>query len=280
MAEEQQQTTAPAQQEGTAAAASWYDSLNLTDEGKGLIQAHNFKTAEDLLKSYKNLESYTGVDKNELIRIPKAKEGEEADYSAVYDALGRPKTAAEYGLPETDFAKAAAEKMFEMGLSAKQAKGLSDWVDAYTKDQGGAAQEAREAELEKQAQEQIAGLQKDWGKDYDLNIEIAKQAVADYQKELGLDADVLDKLGDQIGVDRATKLFYALGKARTGDGSKNVVDYVSRSGNETPEIAAYKLKEMYADPETAKKISAGDSKMIAELNRLNKIVIESKLGVK
>lgn len=259
---------------------TWYDSLNLTDEGKGLIQAHNFKTAEDLLKSYKNLESFTGVDKNELIRIPKVKEGEEADYSAVYDALGRPKTAAEYGLPDTDFAKAAAEQMHKMGLTAKQAKGLSDWVDAYTKEQGTTSQQAREEELEKQAQEQIAGLQKDWGKDYDLNIEVAKQAVADYQKELGLDADVLDKLGDYIGVDRATKLFYALGKARAGDGSKNVVNYATGAGNETAEIAAYKLKEMYADPETAKKISAGDSKMIAELNRLNKIVIEAKLGVK
>lgn len=259
---------------------TWYDSLNLTDEGKGLIQAHNFKTAEDLLKSYKNLESFTGVDKNELIRIPKVKEGEEADYSAVYDALGRPKTAAEYGLPDTDFAKAAAEQMHKMGLTAKQAKGLSDWVDAYTKEQGTTSQQAREEELEKQAQEQIAGLQKDWGKDYDLNIEVAKQAVADYQKELGLDADVLDKLGDYIGVDRATKLFYALGKARAGDGSKNVVNYATGAGNETAEIAAYKLKEMYADPETAKKVVAGDSKTVAELNRLNKIVIEAKLGVK
>lgn len=279
MADEQQniQTQGGDNQSATA---TWYDSLNLTDEGKGLIQAHNFKTAEDLLKSYKNLESFTGVDKNELIRIPKVKEGEEADYSAVYDALGRPKTAAEYGLPDTDFAKAAAEQMHKMGLTAKQAKGLSDWVDAYTKEQGTTSQQAREEELEKQAKEQIAGLQKDWGKDYDLNIEVAKQAVADYQKELGLDADVLDKLGDYIGVDRATKLFYALGKARAGDGSKNVVNYASNSGNETAEIAAYKLKEMYADPETAKKVSAGDAKMIAELNRLNKIVIESKLGVK
>lgn len=264
----------------TDTTATWYDSLNLTDEGKGLIQAHNFKSAEDLLKSYKNLESFTGVDKNELIRIPKVKEGEEADYSAVYDALGRPKTAAEYGLPDTDFAKAAAEQMHKMGLTAKQAKGLSDWVDAYTKEQGATSQQAREEELEKQAQEQIAGLQKDWGKDYDLNVEVAKQAVADYQKELGLDADVLDKLGDYIGVDRATKLFYALGKARAGDGSKNVVNYATGSGNETAEIASYKLKEMYADPETAKKVAAGDSKMIAELNRLNKIVIEAKLGVK
>lgn len=259
---------------------TWYDSLNLTDEGKGLIQAHNFKSAEDLLKSYKNLESFTGVDKNELIRIPKVKEGEEADYSAVYDALGRPKTAAEYGLPDTDFAKAAAEQMHKIGLTAKQAKGLSDWVDAYTKEQGTTFQQAREEQLEKQAQEQIAGLQKDWGKDYDLNIEVAKQAVADYQKELGLDADVLDKLGDYIGVDRATKLFYALGKARAGDGSKNVVNYATGAGNETAEIAAYKLKEMYADPETAKKVVAGDGKTVAELNRLNKIVIEAKLGVK
>lgn len=274
------QITQPQGASTTDTTATWYDSLNLTDEGKGLIQAHNFKTAEDLLKSYKNLESFTGVDKNELIRIPKAKEGEEADYSAVYDALGRPKTAAEYGLPDTDFAKAAAEQMYKMGLTAKQAKGLSDWVETYSKEQGTASQQAREEELEKQAQEQIAGLQKDWGKDYDLNIEIAKQAVADYQKELGLDAGVLDKLGDYIGVDRATKLFYALGKARAGDGSKNVVNYATGSGNETPEIAAYKLKEMYADPETAKKVASGDSKMIAELNRLNKIVIEAKLGVK
>ena len=118
-------------------------------------------------------------------------------------------------------------------------------------------------------------MRKEWGKDYDLNIEVAKQAVADLKDTIGLDSDVLDKLGDVIGVDKAAKLFYLLGKDAAADGAKNLADYVSKTGSETPEMARYKLSEMYSDPEVGKKLAAHDPNIVKELNRLNKIIAEA-----
>lgn len=255
---------------------NWYDGLDLSEEYKGLIQTKNFKTINDFVKSYQNIEKMTGVDKNEIIRIPKAKEGEEPDYSEVFKALGRPEKFSDYGLPDNDFANKVAEEMFRLGLSTKQAKGIADFVDKYAQENSDATNKANEEQLEAAAKEARESLKKDWGKDYDLNIEVAKQAVADLKDTIGLDGDVLDKLGDVIGVDKAAKLFYLLGKEAASDGAKNLSDYVSKTGSETPEIAKYKLSELYADPEIAKKLSAHDPAVTKELNRLNKIIAEAK----
>ena len=238
---------------------NWYDGLNLTDEYKGLIQTKHFKDANELVKSYQNIEKLSGVDKNELIRIPKAKEGEEADYSEVWKALGRPDKAEDYGLADNDFAKA-----------------VSDFIDKYSAEHQQQDQSAREAELDKAAASQQEALKKEWGADFDRNLEVARTAVADLKDTLGLDGDVLDKLGDTIGVDKAAKIFYLLGKQAAEDGSLNLTNYASKNGGETPEMASYKVKEMYNDPETAKKIMAGDVKTINELNRLNGIIAASK----
>lgn len=257
---------------------NWYDTLGLSDEDKGLIQVKNFKNANDLIKSYRDIEKFTGVDKNELIRIPKAKEGEEPDYSSVFKALGRPDDAKGYELPDNDFAKAAAEKFLELGLSKKQAKALTEWVDGYSTNQQEANTKALAEQAERAVKEQKESLQKSWGAKYDENLEIARQAVADYAQELNLSTEVLDKIGDAVGLEVATKLFYELGKNNGGDGSKRIQNYINGNHAETPETAKYKLRDMYADPEIAKKISAGDEKTIRELNRLNAIVAEQLKG--
>ena len=269
----------PGTQGTEGGATNWYDSLNLSDEYKGLIQTKHFNDANELVKSYQNIEKLMGVDKNEIIRVPRAKEGEEPDLSEVWKALGRPDKAEDYGLPDNDFAKAASEEMHKLGLSVKQAKALSDFVDSYTESHKQQTQSANEEELERKAAKDREALKKEWGAEFDLNLEVARQAVADLKDTLGLDGDVLDKLGDTIGVDKASKIFYLLGKQAASDGSKNLANYASKQGGETPEIATYKVKEMYNDPDTAKKIMSGDVKTISELNRLNRIIAESK-GVK
>lgn len=278
MAEENVQVTPPvegAPADGGQVTTNWYDNLELSDETKGLIQTKNFKTFNDFVKSYQNIEKMTGVDKNEIIRIPKGKDGEEPDYTDVFKALGRPEKFSDYGLPDNDFANKVAEEMFRLGLSTKQAKGIADFVDKYAQENGQAQSAEQEAQLEAAAKEAKESLRKEWGKDYDLNIEVAKQAVADLKDTIGLDSDVLDKLGDVIGVDKAAKLFYLLGKESAADGAKNLADYVSKTGSETPEMARYKLSEMYSDPEVGKKLAAHDPNVVKELNRLNKIIAEA-----
>lgn len=266
--------------EGTQNATSnWYDSLNLSDEAKGMIEVKGFKDPNDLIKSYRNIESLVGVDKNDIIRIPKAAEGQEPDYSEVFKRLGRPEDASGYELPDNDFAKAAAEEMFKQGLSKKQAQALSKWIDSYNESYSKSYAEKMASEQEAKLKASIESLQKAWGADYDKNLEVAKIAVADAAKTIGLSADALDKIGDVIGIEMAAKLFYALGSAQPGDGSKNLQNYSSHEGNETPEIAKFKIQQMYEDPELAKRIQAGDAKTFKELNRLNAIIAKGKLGV-
>lgn len=255
---------------------NWYDSLNLTDESKGMIEVKGFKDPNDLIKSYRNIESLVGVDKNDIIRIPKAAEGEEPDYTEVFKRLGRPDSGADYELGDSDFAKAAAEEMLKIGLSKKQAKALDGWLSEYNKSYMQTKEEQFAAEQKAKMDESISALQKSWGAKYDENLQVAKNAVADAAKSFGLTSDALDKIGDVIGIEMAAKLFYALGSAQPGDGSKNIQNYSSHAGNETPEIAQFKLAEMYSDPETAKRIAAGDKKTFTELNRLNAIVAKSK----
>ena len=82
----------------------------------------------------------------------------------------------------------------------------------------------------------------------------------DFQKE---DFDSLQK---SMGYDKAMKLFYAF----AGDNAiKNLNNY--NAGQETPEIAAYKLKELMADPETAKLLAKNDPKTHKEVLRLTEL---------
>ena len=259
---------------------AWYDSLNLSDEYKGLAQVKNFKDANDMFKSYKNLESLTGVDKNEIIRVPRAKEGETPDYSEVFKALGRPEDVSGYELPDNDFAKAAAQKIFELGLTKTQAKGIADWFDSYQSEATKTTSEKTEAEQKRLYDESVSSLQKSWGAKYDENLEIAKLGAAEAAQGFGLDSDALDKIGEVIGIDMAAKLFYSLGVAsgKASDGSKPVNNYASNTGSETPEVAKYKLAEMYADPELPKQLSSGNKKVIDELNRLNAIIAKASFN--
>lgn len=262
------------------ATTNWYDSLNLTDEAKGMIEVKGFKDPNDLIKSYRNIESLVGVDKNDIIRIPKAAEGQEPDLTEVFKRLGRPENFADYQLGDSDFAKAAAEEMLKLGLTKKQAQGLNTWLGTYNESYSKTAAEAAAAEQKRVFEESVANLQKSWGAKYDENLEIAKQAVADAATTMGLTEDALDKIGDVVGIEMAAKLFYALGAAQSGDGSKHIQNYSARTGNETPEIAKYKIQEMYADPELVTKLRNGDRKTYDELNRLNAIIAKATIGVK
>lgn len=241
----------------------FYDSWGLSDEDKGYIQASNYADAASVVKALRDTKAYVGMDKNDLIRIPKADADGNRDLSEVYKALGKPEKAEEYGLGDTDFAKTAAQKLFDLGISKKQATALMEFMT----EQDAANQKAADEEWNTQVEKGTAALKKEWGSDYEANVAVAQQAVRDIASKTGFGEDELNKIEKTLGSDKALKLFYSFGAAQGG--VKNLQNY--NAGQETPEIAAYKLKEMLADKETAKLLAQNDHKTMAEIKRLTEI---------
>lgn len=241
----------------------FYDSWNLSDEDKGFIQSSNYADPSAVIKALRETKSYVGADKNTLIKIPKPAEDGSVDYSEVYKTLGRPDDASGYGFEETDFSKAIAPELFKLGITKSQAEGLAKFMEEYGATTNSAAAEAASAAREKG----IAALQKKWGADYEVNTQVAAKAVRELAEATGIGEDDLDKIEDLIGVEKAASLFFAIG-SKDG-GVKSLTNY--NSGVETPEIAAFKLKELMADPETGKKLAQKDRKIIGEIKRLTTI---------
>lgn len=241
----------------------FYDSWNLSDEDKGFIQSSNYADPSAVIKALRETKSYVGADKNTLIKIPKPAEDGSVDYSEVYKTLGRPDDASGYGFEETDFSKAIAPELFKLGITKSQAEGLAKFMEEYGATTNSAAAEAASAAREKG----IAALQKKWGADYEVNTQVAAKAVRELAEATGIGEDDLDKIEDLIGVEKAASLFFAIG-SKDG-GVKSLTNY--NSGVETPEIAAFKLKELMADPETGKKLAQKDRKIIGEIKRLTEL---------
>lgn len=241
----------------------YYDGWGLSEDSIGFLQTLQYKDANALVDGLKQTRSYIGVDKNTLIKIPKPAEDGSVDYSEVYKALGRPEKAEDYKLGDNDFAKAAASKLFELGLSAKQAEGLA----AFMAEQDASLKKSEDDKWNEGVEKGIEALKKEWGSDYDVNVEVAKTTVRDIVEKTGFTQDELDKIEKTLGTDKATKLFFAIGSQNGG--VKNLQNY--NAGLETPEIASYKLKEMLADKETAKLLAQKDHKTMSEIKRLTEI---------
>lgn len=245
---------------------AFYDSWGLSDEDKGFIQSSKYADPSAVIKALRDTKSYVGADKNTLVRIPKPDADGNVDYSEVYKQLGRPEKAEDYGLGDTDFAKAAADKLFELGLSSKQAKALSEFITEQDK----ALQTSTEEEWNHKVEEGIEALKKEWGANYEVNKELAQKAVRDIVSATGLTEEELNKIESALGTDKATKLFYSIG-AKEG-GIKNLQNY--NAGQETPEIAQYKIAELKKDKEFVAKLAQNDPAAIKEMKRLTELAMK------
>ena len=243
----------------------YYDGWGLSDDSVGFLQTLQYKDANALVEGLKQTRSYVGVDKNDLIRIPKADADGNRDLSEVYKQLGRPDDAKGYELGDTDFAKAASEKLFELGLSKKQATELATFIAAQDEVNKKAEEEKWNANVESGIKE----LQKEWGADYEANTAVAQQAVRDIAAKTGFTEEELNKIESTLGTDKATKLFYAIGAAQGG--VKSLQNY--NAGQETPEIAAFKLKELKQDKEFVARLAKNEHKAVQEMNRLTALAM-------
>lgn len=178
-------TTPPGQQTQTTTPA-WHESI--ADEGlKAFIQGKGFKDAAEAAKALQDLEGKTAV----------------------------PASLDEYQLPVPEgqdkaFGSEAAKWMHEAGIPVAQARTLAEKWNAYQASQTEAANAARQ----QQGEADVQTLKKEWGGQYDANVELAKRAV----RTFGADEQTLEKISGALGDGETMRLFHRIG-AHLGEGT-------------------------------------------------------------
>lgn len=240
------------------ASGNWYDSIE-DGELKGYVQNKGWKDPVELATGYKNLEKLLGSEK---LPMPKGAEDKEG-WGRVYDALGRPKTADEYGLPVPEgdpgeFAKVASSKFHELGLSKQQAEGLANW---WNETQQGQVQQVQQQSAAKMDAE-IQALKGEWGQAWEENVNLGQRAA----REFGLDQAKLGALEQALGTGEMLKFMSRIGRGLT--------EHTFESGKSTnsfgmtPEAAQQRISELKADRDWSSKYMAGGADQKAELQRL------------
>ena len=115
----------------TAAGVSEW-TADLPEDARGFVKNKGWAKPADLLDSYRHLERLVGAERLALPRD----ENDRANWERVWNRLGRPEKPEGYKLPlpekggDKALAKAFAARAHDLGLTAKQARGLTDWWNA------------------------------------------------------------------------------------------------------------------------------------------------------
>jgi hypothetical protein len=244
--------------------APWYQEF--PEDVRGLVETKGWKTPVDAIQSYTNLEKFLGADKaGRGLVLPKDDAGPE-EWAQVYDRLGRPQSPDQYKLPIPDgsdgqFAKEAAGKFHELGLTSKQAEQLVDWFNGKSE----SALSSQQSELAQSSEQQMAELQQEWGKEFDANIEAGRRAA----RQFGVDEGMLTKMENALGTKDMLKFFSNIGK---GMGEDSFVD--GSGGGKfgmSPEAARVRIGNLKSDPGWTAKYLAGDAGAKEELQRLMRL---------
>lgn len=171
-------------------APSWRDSIQ--DDGlKAFLDGKGFENPGDALKALQDLEGKTVI----------------------------PESAEAYQLPVPEgqdgtFATEAAKWMHEAGVPVAQAQALAEKWNAYQAEQAQAADLARQ----QQGEADVAALRKEWGGQYDANLELGRRAVRAFVGQ-GEDAGpTLEKIESALGAAETFRLFHRIGK-HLGEGT-------------------------------------------------------------
>jgi hypothetical protein len=255
------------QEQGNQAYAqeqAWYSGL--PEDARGLVEVKGWKGPEDAIQSYVNLEKMLGADKAGRGLVMPKEDAEASEWGQFYDKLGRPASPDQYNLPipqgdTGEFAKVAANKFHELGITAKQAESLAEWWNNNS-------QQMQQAQINQQMQNaemELQVLQSEWGKEYDQNIEAARRAT----REFGVQEQVLQKIEDAIGTREMLKLFANVGK---GLGEAQFVEGSRQGGlGMSPEAARVRLGQLKGDKEWSAKYLSGNADAKAEMERLMRL---------
>lgn len=136
-----------------------------------------FNGLEDLAKSYSSASKMVGMDKNQIVAVPK--DDDEKAWGAVWDKLGRPESADKYNIePYKDIVKPDELKPYmdeahKAGITGKQFDAV---FGKYLNDAAAAAKAAQEQEAQQVGQWQQE-IKTEYGAAYDQKMAFARKAV-------------------------------------------------------------------------------------------------------
>lgn len=230
---------------GTSALPQWAQGLK--PEYQEMVQAKGWKDPNDVLYSYRNMESFAGKVSSRGIVLPDNDDDAEG-WGKVYSKLGRPEAPNGYEFSHIDIkanpelkdeVDAVAEIAYKHGLSKKQAAGFLQDVDARYDSK----QAAAEAEAKRMAEKSISDLRGEWGQAFDANLNYAKTAAGKF----GIEGDTLAQLEQTAGFAPMMKALAEVGTMLSEHG------YVQGGGTQntgmTPRQAEIALKEVQGDPD-------------------------------
>jgi len=175
-----------------------------------------FAGVSDALISQRALMRMKGVPPEQLLRLEPGWDADPEKAAAVYARTGRPEKPDGYELPNIPVAEGGFDltpgfrtKAHELGLSARQAKGLAEWFTGTSSEFG--TQRSQALEL-RDTQEELA-LKAEWGGAFEENIGAGKRAWASVAKAAGLDSKDVDSLQQSLGYSKVMKLFASMGRA-------------------------------------------------------------------
>jgi len=267
---------------GTPAAFDW-NSAGLDEGGKAFIAERQFKGPGDLLTSYRNLETLTGVPPERLIKLPAPRDmGDPKAWEPIYKQLGRPETADKYVIPvpegdKGEFAGVVKPWLHEAGLSQSQATKLATKWNEHVATQ----QKAQQTVIETRNLTDVQALKQGWGAEYEARAALVDRAAETF----GMTQDHLDAMKSVMGPKAAMEFLYHIGsKIAVEDTTVPGIIGQQPGFGLSPEAAQAKIQELRTDKTFAQLFNSPDPKQRMEarqeMTRLHKLAYpgESPIG--
>lgn len=246
-------------------------TAGFSEDLKGYTTHKGFKDPAQLAESYRNLEKLIGAPQERVMKLPERFYDDKGAFTpegrAVYERLGAPKEAKEYGLdklmPKEGGDKALMEHFsnvfHEAGIPKDAATKIVNSWNKYSEDFGSKMKEAATAKFKDSQQ----ALQKDWGNAFEQNTRIAQDAV----RTMGVTKEQIDAIASTLGHDQTMKLFHSFG---TKVGEAPFIPGHRATEHTEPASARSQIKELMGDRDFGKKLMAGDADAKAKWDRLHK----------
>jgi hypothetical protein len=169
----------------------------------------NFDSLDKLAKSYVHLVKHMGVDADQIMRFPK--EGDTSGYDSIYQRLGKPESAQNYELPESDGIDQYKEIAHQLNLTQDQASAVWDLYQQTIQNQAEQEQQSWQQTQAEYHQE----LQREFGKNAAQEFEFAKRAFTQFSDQEASELMDSTGLGNHPSI---VKLFARIGRVLSEDG--------------------------------------------------------------
>ena len=247
---------------GAADAFNWVPE-DFREDFKNDENLNKYTSQEDFIKAMLEDRRANG----EAIKLPGA-EATEEEWSKVYDKLGRPANPEGYelskALPEglelnEGMYNEFIQNSYSAGLSKKQATKLYDWYNAKCAELNKNVTAQIEASYKKSVDDAVAALKKEWGTDYQKNLDSAVAMANKFLSPATKQYLNASKLGNNPLL---IKDFYNLSKQVSGAQMRG--DGPSGSVSSLAELEAKLAQNLRAEDYTTNKTLQQENKEIAE----------------